>query len=72
MVWPMGNDFERMIKKHPSSDAYSDVIDEPIIYADTAEWLIAEGHAMAERWRYFALPEEDIEDYPFAWEKEEY
>jgi len=68
MVAPMDNNFERMIKDHVEEDIYSDVMDDPIRYADCSEWLVAEGHAMAEKWRYFAIPEEDIKDYPFSWE----
>jgi hypothetical protein len=71
VVWPMGNDpkdFEKYIKKHASVDPYADVEMDPIYYADCAEWLIAEGRAMAELWRYYSLPDEDIKDYPFSWE----
>lgn len=71
MVWPMGDkpkDFERMVKQYPI-DPYTDVETDPIYYADCAVWLIEEGHAMAEKWRYFSLPDDDIKDYPFSWEK---
>lgn len=69
MVWPMGNDFEKYIKNKTSLDAYADVDTDPIYYADCSVWLIAEGRAMAEKWRYFALPDGQIKDWPFSWEK---